>query len=417
MKNKLDHSREFDVWIWSNKPEVVKSANFLFSKIKKIKPKNLTDKNLKKHLKMIITDLYVARKSDSKLYISVSLNNNEYRMPKKYKKLFINMDYFRYVINYLKDNKYIEYHKGIHFSYFKRNSRIRASESLVRLFRKYKSTEGLVIRRTPPVYLRDSNKNYIDFDIDNVEVKTIIHNVNKINKFLTKNHSVTFGESLDFSVDYRQVSKLMNTKTKYYRTFNNSSFEQGGRFYGHWSQMIDSDWRRYILIDGHETVELDYSCLHLSMLYAKENLIPPNRDLYELDGVDTVFRKLIKKTINIVINAETEKSAIRAILHENKDIVTKFKLKYNFIKELLDKIKNAHNKIRKYFCSGYGIKLQFIDSMLAEEIMLKLYSQNICCLCIHDSFIVANHHKDILYNTMRDVFYDKFNFYPIIKSK
>ena len=80
MKNKLDYSRELDIWIWSNKPEIVKSADFLFSKIMKNIGGKFDQNRVKNHLKVFLTDIFVAHKQDNKLFISFSRNKNSYRV-------------------------------------------------------------------------------------------------------------------------------------------------------------------------------------------------------------------------------------------------------------------------------------------------------------------------------------------------
>ena len=210
----------------------------------------------------------------------------------------------------------------------------------------------------------------------------------------------------------------INEQTKkYIRIFNNSDFKQGGRFYFHWSQMIKSGLRKNITIDGKSTIELDYSCLHLSMLYGLEGMIPPAGDLYALPGIDSHFRPIIKKAVNIAINAKNETSATQAIREE----ITEFNEKTGLIlprpKVILEAIKEAHKPVQKYFCSGYGVRLQYLDSSMAEQIMLSLAKDDICCLCIHDSFIVATENRSKLYQLMNNQFEIKFGFNPNISIK
>lgn len=272
MKNKLDLSRELDVWIWSNKPEVKEVTKFILEKIKKNQHKGLSEKNIRKHLRVILTDLFVAHKENTKLFISFSRDKGLYRAAKKFSKIFLSYKYIIFVTDFLSSEGYIELHKGINYSHFRRMSRMKATEKLLRLFRQYRNSAGVVLRRILPIILRDERKIDIDFDSDSLEVKTLIRNTNKINKIL-ENH--TIGLSVDWDIIGELTSRgIFSDRTKkYIRIFNNSSFRQGGRFYCHWSQMIPSEMRKQITIDSEKTVEMDYSCLHLSMLYGLEGLI------------------------------------------------------------------------------------------------------------------------------------------------
>lgn len=416
MKNKLDYSRELDIWIWSNKPEIVKSADFLFPKIMQNNSQKIDKNRLKNHLKVFLTELFVAHKQDTKLFISFSRDKNSYKASKRFDKIYLRYKYVILVTDFLIQNGYVEYHKGVNFSYFARESRIRASQKLLRLFRKYRDEGGRVLRRNPPIILRDENKRDIDFDLDNLEVKTIIKNVNKINKCLGRH--IVSGELplYEYAEFMKKFDKIKENK-KYIRVFNNSDFKQGGRFYFHWSQMIESRYRRYITIDGKSTVELDYSCLHLSMLYGLDGIIPPAGDLYALPGIDSYFRPVIKKAVNIAINAENETSAMQAIRVEMNQFTEQTGLIPPNTKIILEALKEAHSPIQKYLCSGYGIRLQFLDSSIAEQIMLSLAEDDICCLCIHDSFIVAKEYQDRLHELMVKHFVKKFNFNPRITIK
>ena len=85
-----------------------------------------------------------------------------------------------------------------------------------------------------------------------------------------------------------------------YRVFNNSDWQQGGRFYGAWWISCPSRLRPYIMIDGKRTVEVDYSGVHAAMLYAEAGKAIPD-DPYErcLSKAGNVAeRKLVKQTFN-----------------------------------------------------------------------------------------------------------------------
>ena len=167
-----------------------------------------------------------------------------------------------------------------------------------------------------------------------------------------------------------------------------------------------------------KTVELDYSCLHISMLYGLEGLTPPAGDQYALPGISKDYRKLIKTAVNVAFNAKDRRGTLGAIYKESIKFYNDTGLpKLDSLSMLLDAILEKHEVIKKYFCTGYGVKLQFLDSKIAEKIMLTLGEQGIGCLCIHDSFIVAEDFQQILRNLMIMYFYELFNFYPTVNTK
>ena len=67
--NKLDNSRPFDIWIWSNKPEIRESTSFIYKKFFSCN-KNYSPKTICYHLRSILTDLFVVRNEDKQKNIS-----------------------------------------------------------------------------------------------------------------------------------------------------------------------------------------------------------------------------------------------------------------------------------------------------------------------------------------------------------
>ena len=66
--------------------------------------------------------------------------------------------------------------------------------------------------------------------------------------------------------------------------------------------------------------------------------------------------------------------------------------------------KTKHRVIADKFFTGYGKRLQFFDSIIAEDIMLVLNRLGIACLPVHDSFIVAYMYEQLLRAVMDIVF-------------
>jgi len=62
---------------------------------------------------------------------------------------------------------------------------------------------------------------------------------------------------------------LNTSAVTYARIFNNSSFEQGGRFYLPWWQIVPRNIRDALLINGEPTVEIDFPQHHVTMLYGR----------------------------------------------------------------------------------------------------------------------------------------------------
>jgi hypothetical protein len=84
------------------------------------------------------------------------------------------------------------------------------------------------------------------------------------------------------------------TANSLYRVFNSGSFDQGGRFYGHWVRNVPKQYRSRLTIDGMRTTEQDYSGLHITMLYRLVGEDLPEGNLYRIDGYGGEIRHLLK---------------------------------------------------------------------------------------------------------------------------
>ncbi len=228
-------------------------------------------------------------------------------------------------------------------------------------------------------------------------------NLNKINKFLLKHCIALDLEDISLSVIAHLLKKQENKQSINYsnvylrRIFSRGSMLLGGRFYGGWWQSVPGKFRGHITIDGQKTSEVDFSTMSLRILYAKENIqIPDNKDLYDigLRGSKSYLsesRDLIKIYINAILNDDTGNFRL-----DNKQLNI-LKLTHNQLKE---KVYNTHKDISKYFSTGIGLKTMFIDSQIAERILLHFLEKEIVVLPIHDSFIINSEYVNELKKTM-----------------
>jgi hypothetical protein len=169
--------------------------------------------------------------------------------------------------------------------------------------------------------------------------------------------------------------------------------DHGGRFYGGWWQFIPSEFRPYITINGFPTTEIDFSELHPRLLYAKVNKSPPEGDLYDIglhpNGQEydktkepyTTQRRIVKEAFNALLNDESGRYQT-----DKKDL----KILGISYKELKNLIVKRHPPLKDHVGKGVGLTFQFIDSQIAERVMLKLIEKKITCLPVHDSFIVSS---------------------------
>jgi DNA-binding MarR family transcriptional regulator len=177
-----------------------------------------------------------------------------------------------------------------------------------------------------------------------------------------------------------------------YRVFNNGTFEQGGRFYGPWWQSIPSDYRTYITIKGEHTVEVDFSAIHPTILYHELGIpMPQHPYLIGFGNKDSV-----KQTFNALINAKSMN--IRPVSEFDEQ---KFGMTW---KVFLARVKAHFVHFRVYFGTGIGLKLQRLDSDVAEYVMLHFAKRGIAVLPVHDSFIVQERYSHELVQVMKQGF-------------
>ena len=77
---------------------------------------------------------------------------------------------------------------------------------------------------------------------------------------------------------------------------------------------------------------------------------------------------------------------------------------------LRDAILKAHRAIEDMFFQGHGNHLQYIDSCIAEQVMLQFNKMDYPVLPVHDSFIMHHAFGDLgeLEEAMRRAFYHHF---------
>jgi hypothetical protein len=192
------------------------------------------------------------------------------------------------------------------------------------------------------------------------------------------------------------------TRRKLVRIFSEGRFDRGGRFYRGWWENVPGEYRKYITIDGKRTNEYDYSQLNPHMVYMLRE-----KELGIEDAYGRVFdgehRDLVKEAFNAMIQSSTP------LLKAPKDIdLSEVDFDWPFLRQA---ILDAHKPIQDMFFKGHGNYLQYIDSVMAEDIMLKFVkSEFVPVLPVHDSFIVHYGHGELgeLEEDMRRAFHGHF---------
>ena len=422
----LEHSRLLDVHTWSEHGEVNEFINLIHKEHFSSPLSNRSaalSKTGKKHLKKVLLDLYVAWVDDPTLCIAVHLNVNRYRARSRYNKLSISKKTIE-VVKTLNDLDLVHLVKG----YIRREeggksrvSRIWPTEKLIKHFSKarFRIFEIQIHEDKEPIVLRNEKKEDIPYE-DTAETNRMRGVLRAYNELLRRTHIDCSHLDQPFVLKSNGTRININQRDKFVRRiFNNSSFQQGGRFYGGWWQQIPSEDRPYIKINGMRTLEVDYSNLHAVLLYARRGIHygeDIGGDAYDIDVPELYDRKLsrlvAKAMLLVAINADDESGAFQAARNKIREEETKdpdvipadTKFTNNLLQKVLDQIREKHPLIEDMFLSGAGVDLQYIDSQITEKIIQHFTSLDIPVLPIHDSYVIQSDYVGDLRIAMHTAF-------------
>ena len=423
-----NYSRVLDVHIWSDYPEVNDFINLIYDAY--FSNQNGKKSIAKKHIKIVLLDLYVAWLDDPDLCIAVNMTRDFYSKnfgtdTTRYNELNISAKTI-HVVNTLKDKGLVGYKRGVeaqegYGSGFV--SRIWAEPKLISMFERSALNQFMIYSHydREMLVLRDEDKNDINYaDTEETESQRLV--VQQYNDILERTFiDIGSANSPRLEIEKNKGSKSQDKphyvhilhKGKFtHRVFNNSSWEEGGRFYGGFWQRIGQDYRQQILINNEETVELDFSSLHPVLAYVqagvdywKEHDIGP----YDIsvNGIEDakVSREVIKKLFLLALNAKDQTTLFKAFRSEF-DYSLLDGLEYSFTDDalgaILDSIKARHTKIADQIATGAGTVLMNLDSRIVEFVVRRFLDNNSVVLSVHDSFIVIERHRDRLLAAMKD---------------
>lgn len=262
---------------------------------------------------------------------------------------------------------------------------------------------------------------------DTRTVRSMKKNLNKINQFLAKqaiclhmsNENLKALGSAESKIKY----PLIFSHTPLRRIFSRGSMERGGRFYGGWWENLPSEYRPYLTINGLATGEVDFSEFHPRILYLLSGQDVPNGDLYDdgwRDPASPIYdknmepyrsrRKLFKEVFNAILN---DLEGTFRLSRDELACAKRLGLSLVKIRKILFK---KHPLLEMNARSGIGLRLQYIDSKIAEHVLLELMELKIPCLPVHDSFIVPRHQVAELIRAMRNGFKSVTGHMPNLKE-
>ena len=407
----------------------------------------------KANMKVLLMELYHSYLTDPAQYIAYPRSPEQYNFKVKlaaggkgnrYQRNFnVTHTYFVGCVDYLVGKGFIENQLGGYFrdgdnGNYGYLSRMRAKEALVMLWEEYHFNPDMITKFRPeeiiilrgevqkiPFISRKGKKQFRKFkpQIPNYAEN---RNIDKMRKVVEAYNDLLEHNNIDIDVDCMTQAdregvfdRLIHAKDKFkyninlgsnqvYRVFNNGRFDQGGRFYGAWWIGCPKILRKYITINGEQTTELDYSGVHINLLYAIKgiNYADSKDDPYELVPKDP-NRKLNKLILLTSYNTKGENETAKAVFKDALDEGTRHKLKlknHKQVIEILRQLKKKHSPVENCLADNFGSTLQFHDSSVMEQLISHFTKSRIPILSVHDSVICQSRYADMVLEKMKDIY-------------
>lgn len=217
--------------------------------------------------------------------------------------------------------------------------------------------------------------------------------------------------SIDFDETVLTKNARVDISKRYLRRyFSNSSFEQGGRLFGgFWLDLKKQDRFDGLTINGQPIVELDYSQMAPRLLYGLIRATPPMNDCYVIPGLED-YREGVKKVMSSLLFDEGERK-------KKPRGTGKLLPKRLNIEEIISLIAEAHPQLKKFFGSGVGHGLQFIESEILVTVLLRLKEAGVVALPCHDAILVAQDDEKVAKRVMGMIYEEKTGLKAIVNRR
>ena len=355
----------------------------------------------------------------------MSLANSYYKPNSRYNSYSIGKGFIN-LIRELATGDWLELHKGFidRKSKISRRSRIKPTDKTLKLLEDLHAYSHLIARapNTECIIKRDEDKKDIEYKDTHKEITARTH-LTAYNNLLHK----TLIDHPDFPTEGIPLKDgrtfMINKSDKFVRRiYNNSSFEWNGRFYGGWWQRTPKAYRYGIHLDGSSTCEIDFSAIHMVLLYAIAGIDYWNdigTDPYLLDDFEQSdeIRSLLKVIVLVSVNAISRTQALEALRYK---IRTTEREEFEWfteggydLEDILNRFVKKHEPIQSSFFSSNTFSVMKIDADIAEYIINHFTDKGTPVLAIHDSFLINRIYEDdlkkIMQTTCREIPLRLFN--------
>jgi hypothetical protein len=416
------NSGPLDIHLYSEDARVENAAMALCTEIGYTLDRAITN------MKVVLLNLYRANHLCPQRWVGYSRNNNRYGIPFRYNRQRIEVHPLTKVVDGLEEHGYVRQTLGKFKGAPGKGTctKMQATAKLINLLDDdYGFTIDVVGRHPDEEVIfqkgkKSKGKELVRYD-DNRDTANMRTFLNRYNEFIQNTYI-----DIDFMgyVHKREIRRKspeylakipthLNfdlTKRKMRRIFNEKSFKRGGRFYGGFWMELPSKLRLRLIIDMQKVVEIDYSGIHIHLLYNKVGIDygATGQDPYEIPGYGNSkrYRNLFKKLLLAAINAKKDhrySGETKAAMALQKDINfnrADYPDEIPDLMKVIEDFKAHHEPIAQFLCTGAGYELMNQDSRIAELVLKAMFTLKIPALPVHDSFICPKQHSETLVDIM-----------------
>ncbi|MFK4561861.1 hypothetical protein ABIF94_002460 [Bradyrhizobium ottawaense] len=258
-------------------------------------------------------------------------------------------------------------------------------------FRREQEPEILILKAGRD---EDGNAALMNYS-DSPKTRTLRRRVQRINDWLldadielTGTHdSARLGKEGEIIASYRRTVR---------RTFNNKSWQQGGRLSGgFWMTMPRKDRFRQIRMNGKPVADVDYQQLFPRLAYVRARAPQPTGDLYDVMG-DGTGRDGWKLLLNALLFT---RGPLKRWPRGCSPLLPELNLK-----QALALLEQKHEPIAHLFGTGIGFELMFLESELLIAVVTHLFQSGIPALPLHDAVLVAEPNAEAAKAAMKHAF-------------
>ncbi|WP_155890811.1 hypothetical protein [Desulfuromonas sp. TF] len=398
-----------------------------------------------KQAKVLILDLYHCYKGDKKRYIQFYRNPNFYESIQRYNWFGISFKVVKNITDRLSELGYVEMKKGFRDEKtdFRVGSKMKAEKALIafledhgiepKMITTWSDEEVIILKEKTrkerigkKVVKLKPKKDYLDNKLT-IKMRKVVTDYNNLigNTYIDiDTHGYRYVRK--FKAGHTPSEKQLDplridlSRKRSYRVFT-ENFESGGRWYGPWWQSCPEELRRRIIIEGEHVVEFDFSGLHIHLLYALKGLKLGDKEPYIIPKHNdpAKLRRIYKLLMLTSVNCKSDQECLAAVEDQLTDEMLEDPDNYPEqipnLEQMLKELKEHHDPISDFINKSTGLKLQALDSSIAEEVIKNMTAQKIPILCVHDSFICKDSDSEVVHIAMKQAFVDKVSEY--VKAK